>query len=167
MHPTPTRTTKELEQGLGAIMASPPDVGRLDAIFIRPKKNERRSLNVARLSQAGGVEGDRWRTNHWRRLADGRSDPNSQISLMNVRVLRHVAGSEDAMCLAGDNLIVDLDLSEANLPAGSRLQIGNDVILEVTAEEHTGCHKFSRRYGVQANAFVNSPQGKQHHLRGR
>ena len=33
---------------------------------------------------------------------------------MNDRFLRQVAGDTDDMCLAGDNLIVDLDLSEAN-----------------------------------------------------
>jgi MOSC domain-containing protein YiiM len=31
---------------------------------------------------------------------------------------------------------------------------------------HTGCKKFSSRFGVEAMKFVNSPEGKQLHLRG-
>ena len=44
---------------------------------------------------------------------------------MNSRILAQISGgSHEAMGLAGDNLIVDFDLSEANLPAGSELKIG-------------------------------------------
>jgi len=39
-------------------------------------------------------------------------------------------------------------------------------ILEVSALPHTGCAKFSQRFGVEAYKFVNSPEGKQLHLRG-
>jgi MOSC domain-containing protein YiiM len=85
---------------------------------------------------------------------------------MNARILRLIAGQEEAICLAGDNLIVDLDLSEDNLPTGSRLAIG-DVVLEISDVSHTGCAKFSSRYGQEARQFVNSPRGKQLHLRGR
>ena len=63
---------------------------------------------------------------------------------MNARILRQIAGDEDAMCLAGDNLIVDLDLSEANLPAGSQLAIGSEVVIEITDLTHTGCSKFAQ-----------------------
>ena len=86
---------------------------------------------------------------------------------MNFRVLQLIAGEEEAISLAGDNLIVDLDLSEENLPLGSRLKIGDGVVLEMTAESHNGCGKFSSRYGQQACEFVNSPQGKRLKLRGR
>jgi hypothetical protein len=168
MRTAPTQlSTSELEQGLADITSSPRDEGRLEAIFVRPDTNERRSLPNANLSPAHGIEGDRWRTNHWKQLDDGSSDPNSQVSLMNVRVLRHVAGTEVAMEFAGDNLIVDFDLSEANLPAGSQIQIGDAVVLEITAEKHSGCHKFAKRYGAEARAFVNSADGKKFHLRGR
>jgi MOSC domain-containing protein YiiM len=100
-------------------------------------------------------------------LPDGRPNPESQVSLMNVRILRQIAGGDEAMCLAGDNLIVDLDLSEANLPAGSRLRVGEDVILEMTSLAHTGCGSFTRRYGQAARDFVNGPRGKSLNLRGR
>jgi len=58
-----------------------------------------------------------------------------------------------------------LDLSESNVPPGTRLAIGAAVI-EVTAPPHLGCKKFSARFGPDAMKFVNSPEGKQLHLRG-
>jgi MOSC domain-containing protein YiiM len=161
------RSTVELEAGLAEVMESPHEEGRLEAIVIRPASNERRMLSTARLTPEGGVEGDRWVTDSYYRLKDGRSDPCCQVSLMNARFLRQIAGSEDAICLAGDNLIVELDLSEANLPTGSRLAIGGDVVIEITNQAHTGCTKLERRYGGEAKAFMNSKARKSLHLRGR
>jgi MOSC domain-containing protein YiiM len=51
------------------------------------------------------------------------------------------------------------------LPAGTRLALGSAVI-EVSALPHTGCKKFVARYGLDAMLFVNSPLGKELHLRG-
>ena len=76
-----------------------------------------------------------------------------------------VAQSPDRMQLAGDQLFVDLDLSGANLPAGTRLAIGS-AIVEVTAQPHTGCRKFVARFGLDAMKFVNSPIGRELNLRG-
>ena len=39
-------------------------------------------------------------------------------------------------------------------------------MIEVTAEPHTGCRKFSARFGVDATKFVNSKEGRRLHLRG-
>jgi MOSC domain-containing protein YiiM len=161
------RSTIELEAGLPEVLESPRDEGRLEAIVIRPATNQRRMLSTVRLSPDGGVEGDRWITDSYYRLKDGRSDPCCQVSLMNARFLRQIAGSEDAICLAGDNLIVDLDLTDANLPAGSRLAIGSDVVIEITSKAHTGCTKLEGRYGSEAKAFMNSKVRKPLHLRGR
>jgi len=160
-------TSEVLEQGLDEVLRSPRDSGPLEAIFLRPQENERQTVTTAQLSPEGGIEGDRWVTNHWMTLPDGSSDPTSQVSLMNSRVLRLVAGNDDSMQLAGDNLIVDLDLSEANFPIGCRLKIGEEVVLEFTAQAHTGCGKFARRYGVPALEFVNGPTGKPLNFRGR
>jgi hypothetical protein len=52
-----------------------------------------------------------------------------------------------------------------NLPAGTRLAIGS-AIVEVTKQPHNGCKKFVERFGLDAMKFVNSPVGKQYHLRG-
>jgi MOSC domain len=160
-------TAMELQTGLFDVLESPQDAGRLEAIFVRPAANERRALTEAHLTIEGGISGDRWVTDSYYKLEDGRSDPRCQVSLMNARFLRQVAGDDEAMCLAGDNLIVDLDLSEENLPAGTQLLFGADVILEMSGLPHTGCSKFSKRYGDDVRAFVNSQQGKSLHLRGR
>lgn len=84
---------------------------------------------------------------------------------MNARTVALLAQSEEHWPLAGDQLYVDLDLSDDNLPPGTRLSIGS-AILEVSADPHTGCQKFSSRFGVEALKFVNSPEGKRLHLRG-
>jgi hypothetical protein len=168
MHTAPQYVTAiELEQGLPEVLASPHDAGRLDAIFVRPATNERLALSTAQLTPEGGIDGDRWVRDSYYRLKDGRSDPSCQVSLMNARFLRQIAGDENSICLAGDNLIVDLDLSEANLPAGSRLAIGDQVVLEISELSHTGCSKLEGRYGNQARTFMNNQRGQSLHLRGR
>lgn len=160
-------STDALEQGLPDVLASPLEQGQLKSIFVRPSANERLSLDKADLSQQTGIEGDRWVHDHWQQLPDGSSDPDTQVSLMNSRILEQISGgSTQAMGLAGDNLIVDFDLSEQNLPAGSQLKIGDSVVIEISKEPHTGCKKFVARYGKAAQQFVNSEVGKQHHLRG-
>jgi MOSC domain-containing protein YiiM len=67
--------------------------------------------------------------------------------------------------LAGDNLLIDLDLSDDNLPPGTRLSVGS-ALLAITAVPHKGCRKFAARYGVDATKFVNSRDGLRLHLRG-
>ena len=66
---------------------------------------------------------------------------------------------------AGDQFFVDMDLSQENLPAGTRIAMGS-AIVEVTPVPHTGCKKFIERFGVDAMKFVNSPLGKKLNLRG-
>jgi MOSC domain-containing protein YiiM len=84
---------------------------------------------------------------------------------MNARVIALLAGEQERWSLAGDQLYVDLDLSNENLPPGTRLAIGG-ALVEVTALPHTGCQKFKARFGRDALVFVNSARGKQLHLRG-
>jgi MOSC domain-containing protein YiiM len=84
---------------------------------------------------------------------------------MNSRVAALVARIKDRWQLAGDQLYLDLDMSEENLPADTRFSLGSAVI-EVTSPPHLGCQKFVARFGREAMKFVNSPLGKQLHLRG-
>jgi hypothetical protein len=159
-------STLELEHGLAEVLESPRDHGRLESIFVRPATNERRELKSAMLTPDRGIDGDRWVNDSFYRK-QGVSDPRCQVSLMNARFLRQIARDEESQCLAGDNLIVDLDLSEENLPAGTQLSIGDLVVLELTDLAHTGCSKFQSRYGKQARDFANNERGTQLHLRGR
>ncbi len=149
-------TLNALEAGLDAIRRAPADAGRLELIVRRPAVNERELLGEATLDPEQGLVGDRWRP--------GRSGArDTQLTLINVRVATLVAGGEAGRELAGDQLYVDLDLTEANLPA--RLEVGSAVI-ELSAIPHLGCEKFSARFGDDARAFVNSPVGRELRLRG-
>lgn len=89
-----------------------------------------------------------------------------QINIMNSRAIALVAGDAERWPLAGDQLFIDLDLSEGNLPAGTQLEMGSATI-EITAEPHTACGKFAARFGVEAVKFVNSVRGRNLNLRGR
>jgi len=161
------RTAEDFAEGLSDVLASPTESGSLQEIFIRPSEDKRRQVATAELTVEGGITGDRWADDHWQKLPDGSSDPISQVSVMNARILKLIAGEERAMGLAGDNLIVDLDLSEKNFPAGSQLQIGESVVIEFTSQPHTGCRKFALRYGQAAKEFINGSVGKPLNLRGR
>ena len=159
------RTEAQLNAGLLSILDSPKDGGTLALIVTRPKRGQRRLLSEAEISQDEGLCGDHWAATTSHRLDDGRPDPRLQISLINVRLLALVAGIEDRIPLAGDNLVVDLDLSFENLPVGQRLEVG-EVEIEITDYPHLGCRKFCDRFGPDAKAFVNSDLGKQLRLRG-
>jgi len=155
----------ELEAGLGIIRQSPQDNGLLKMIVRRPKVDEREIVNKAELDLEVGLIGDTWKTRGSKATSDGSANIHAQITLMNMRAIALLAQDESRWALAGDQLFVDFDLSEANLPAGTRIAIGS-TILEVSATPHTGCAKFSERFGKDALKFVNSPEGKQLHLRG-
>jgi MOSC domain-containing protein YiiM len=88
-----------------------------------------------------------------------------QLNIMNARATALVAQDRDRWPLAGDQLYLDLDLSVANLPPGTRLALGTAVI-EITAQPHLGCKKFVARFGRDAMKFVNSRLGKELRLRG-
>ena len=158
-------TTSELEAGLDEVGRSPKDAGVLEMIVRRPQVGEREILDEGHLDLAEGLVGDSWKLRTSKRTADGTPHPDMQLNLINSRLVSLVAQDRSRWHLAGDQLYVDLDLSEANLPPGTRLSIGSAVI-EVTAEPHTGCSKFVERFGLDAMQFVNAPERKNLHLRG-
>ena len=82
-----------------------------------------------------------------------------------ARLLRAEQTPADRWVLAGDQLYVDFDLSEDNVPAGTQLAVGS-VVLEASAKDHTGCGQFAARFGSDAFKFVNSPEGARMNLRG-
>jgi hypothetical protein len=158
--------TAALEAGLVDIEASPKDHGTLELVVRRPAVNEREILAEAELSLSEGVVGDTWNRRGSGRSVDGAPHPDMQLNVINARLSRLVSGgADDDRALAGDQLHLDLDLSEENLPAGTRLAIGT-AIIEVTEQPHTGCPKFAARFGADALRFVNVGAGKQLRLRG-
>jgi MOSC domain-containing protein YiiM len=141
------------------------DGGPLEHIVRRPAEGEREVLAEAMLDPTHGLVGDTWLVRGSSSTADGSSHPDKQITVMNWRVAALLSGRSDQWQLAGDQLYVDLDLSEGNLPPGTRLDFGS-AIVEVSDQPHLGCKKFSERFGLEALRFVNSPIGRQLRLRG-
>jgi len=158
-------TYEELEAGLDHVRAAPADLGTLELIVARPEVDERVVLDAAVLDREKGLLGDNWLARGTATTPDRAADPDKQLNVMNARASALVAVEPGRRALAGDQLHLDIDLSHANLPAGTRLQIGSAVI-EITAEPHTGCGKFRARFGADALRFVNSPVGHELRLRG-
>lgn len=158
-------TMAELEAGLSHIQLSPQDGGTLEMIVRRPSTDQRELLHEGELDTAVGLIGDNWQARGSKSMPDGSANPHAQLTLMNSRAADLVAQSRDRWPLAGDQLYVDFDLSDENIPPGTQLEIG-EAVVEVTAQPHTGCQKFVARFGKDAMKFVNSAQGKQLHLRG-
>lgn len=160
------RKYEELEAGLDRIREAPIDEGTLELIVRRPSKDEREVLDVATLDLHEGLVGDNWRTRGSTSTPDGAAHPNKQLNIMNARASALVADDPQRRALAGDQLHLDIDLSHTNLPSGTRVQIGAQAVIEITAEPHTGCGKFRARFGPEALRFVNSPIGQALRLRG-
>ena len=154
-----------VEQGydarLAGILEAPDDFGRVEIIVRRPAEGERELLDEGRLDLELGLVGDRWaeRDDHTPVYMQ------AQLTVINTRVLAAIEPDRERWPQAGDQLFVDLDLSEENLPIGSRLAIGTAVI-EISETPHTGCAKFSARFGSDALRWINSPTGRAHRMRG-
>ena len=150
-------TTEEIEANLAEVLESPKDSGVLNLIVRRPQEDAREVLETGELDIEKGLVGDNWLTD------DGNYE--TQLAIMNSRIIGLLAQDESRLKLAGDQLFIDLNLTDENLPHGTRLEIGS-AIIEITPKAHNGCKKFVERFGLDAMKFVKSPVGKQYHLRG-
>lgn len=126
--------------------ASPRDEGSVCGLVLRVPgggTGARERVESLQVTVEGGIEGDRWSVDEERLGAD-------HVSLINIHVLASVAGDDpDRRALSGDNLQVDLDLTEENLPVGALLEVGT-AVLEVSPQPHQPCAKFHQRYGETA-----------------
>ena len=145
---------EELERALAGF-APPEDMGTLALIVSRGDDGRRETPARAFLTCEGGVPGDAW-------ARDCPEKVEAQITVMRIDVARLVANGQP-LSLPGDNLLVDLDLSAANLPPGSRLRLGA-ALLEVTSKPHDGCLKFRQRFGQDALRLTADHRDL--HLRG-
>jgi hypothetical protein len=169
--PVPYRAPSELDSLLPTLAHAPRDRGVLTLLVARPAAGEREVLDEGELDLAVGLVGDNWAERGSRRTEDGSSHPDMQLNVIGHRLIEFLAfGDRERRALAGDQLHVDLDLSHDNLPAGSRLTIGDPAtrgaVIEVTEQPHTGCAKFVERYGPEAMRFVNGAVGRPMRLRG-
>jgi MOSC domain-containing protein YiiM len=150
-------TLAQLERGLSDLPPQPRDEGEVILLVRRVAGGRRELLSEVELSPEGGVPGDTWG-----RLAEKR--PDAQIAVMQADVAALIANGQ-SLALFGDSLFLRLDLSDENLPALSRVQVG-DAVVSITPLPHNGCVKFKARFGQEALRFVSMPQNAHRHLRG-
>jgi hypothetical protein len=150
-------TQLALEAALRALPAAPRDAGRLALIVRRHPDGARERLPRALLSRDEGVPGDGWTRRPPR-------DPEAQLAVMRRDVAELIANGQ-ALTLFGDNLFVELDLSAANLPFGTRLRVGA-ALVEMTPKPHNGCHKFKGRFGQDALRCVQAQETRDQNFRG-
>ena len=154
------RTFDELEALWSAAPPPPRERGTVRLLCVRRAPSEHDTPDAVEVSVEEGLVGDRWS-----RSTDHEPDPEAQVTLMMAGVAELVAAGEQPLHEAGDNILVDYDISVDNLPAGARLQVG-EVVLEVSASPHTGCSKFSGRFGQDALRWVNWRYWRERRLRG-
>jgi MOSC domain-containing protein YiiM len=147
----------ELEAGLLGLPAAPRRRGTLRLIVRRLADGSRETPASVVLARAEGVPGDDWTRRPPRA-------PDAQLAVMRADVAELIAGGQ-ALTAFGDNLFVDLDLSAAALPAGTRLRIGR-ALVEVTPEPHNGCAKFNARFGNDALRLVQRKETRDQNYRG-
>jgi hypothetical protein len=166
----PYRTSAELVSRLDHLRSAPADDGTVHLVARRPDLGEREILEEGLLDTAAGLVGDNWLSRATSRaVAEGRH-LDAQVNVMSARMVGLLADTAEEQAFAGDQLFLDLDISVANLPAGSRLAFGapeaGGAVIEISAKPHNGCAKFTARFGEDAMRFVNSDDGKALRLRG-
>lgn len=158
-------TAAELAAALPQVRAAPRDGASVEMLCLRPGYNQRRFVNEITVTRAEGVPGERWLTAPWLRLPDGAPHPGIQISILPKRVLDLVWRDHDSVLHPGDTFVADLDMSEANLPAGSRLAVGT-AVLRVSEVFNDACVKWKVRYGAAAKDWITAPGHPPLRLRG-
>lgn len=137
--------------------AAPTDIGRVRLIVTRHQAGRREPLARATMTPESGMPGDSWGRQR-------RPSPEAQLAVMQFNVAELIANGQP-LELFGDQLFLELDLSESNLPAGSILRVGT-ATLEVTPMPHNGCRKFRARFGDGALRFVSGRERRHLNLRG-
>ena len=146
----------QLRERAANLAPAPTNNGTVTTLVIRPETDARKVVSTVHVVPGKGIIGDNFLERGNSKTPDGKAHPEAQICVMNAPVLDVIAdGDADAAVLAGDQLLVDFDLSTSNAPAGTRLSIGT-AIFEVANKPHNGCAKFAERFGMDAARFANS-----------
>ncbi len=160
--PAPSR---DLDQHTAHVRAAPRDEATVALLVRRPSRDEREVVEAARLDIKEGMVGDDWLPRgNWSKPGTS-ADIEAQLTLMSTRVLAAIEPDPAGWPIAGDQIYVDMDLSEANLPPGTRLSIG-DAEVVVTELPHTGCAKFAARFGHDALRWISTHEGRAMRMRG-
>jgi MOSC domain-containing protein YiiM len=155
------RTIDQLEAAWGARTPAPRESGVVRLLCVRKGGGVHETPHSVEITARDGLRGDRWAQR------DPGTDPDgaTAVTLINAAVAELVADGVLPLDAAGDNLVVDLDITVDALPAGSRLSIG-DAILRVSEQPHTGCSTFRDKFGLDALKWVSTPEGRSRRLRG-
>lgn len=153
---------ESLDPHLPMLRSLATDRGTLELIVVRPSEGERETPETAEVTVEDGLVGDRWEPYVEK---DGTLGREAQLTIASTHLLGLIAEPE-RWALAGDQLLVDMGLDMEGLPAGSKLAIGDTLVVRISELPHTGCAKFSARFGSDALKFINSPEGRRLRLRG-
>lgn len=158
-------TRVELDAAIPQILAAPKDGAAVEMLCFRPGYNQRQFPDRLTLTRERGIPGERWESSPWLTDRDGRGHRGIQVSILSRRVLDLIWRDRDTVLHPGDTFIVDMDLSEANLPVGQLLQVGT-AVLRVSEVFNDGCVKWKARYGADAKDWITAPGHPQLRLRG-
>ncbi|MBE1283409.1 MAG: hypothetical protein GJ676_08845 [Rhodobacteraceae bacterium] len=158
-------TREECDAALPHILNAPKDDAAIESLCFRPGYGERLFSQAIQVSAERGIEGERWLKAPWLTLEDGSPDPRIQISILPKRVMDLCWRDREGAVHPGDTMVADLDMTEANMPVGTRLQIGSAVV-EVSDKFNTGCAKWKARYGGESLAWIVHGPNRPLRLRG-
>ncbi len=157
----------QLDDALPYIMAAPKDNAAVSRLCYRTDFSARCFVDTLEFSTEFGVKGDRWHKDAWLKTDDNMPDKRLQVTLLPTRILELVWRESDGDTLIhpGDTMVADLDMSHANLPIGTYLQIGSAVI-QVSDYYNGGCKKWRARYGEESFYWFNRADNRDKRLRG-
>lgn len=162
---TVAQPSRDLDPTYADLRAAPRDAAVVTLLVARPGVDQRQAVTEAVLEVEEGMVGDDWKARGSWKVKGAPASVEAQLTLMSTRVLAAMEPDPSRWPLAGDQVYLDLDLSEENLPAGTRLAVGMAEV-EVTALPHTGCSKFAARFGQDALRWISTPEGRALRMRG-
>ncbi|MFT4716440.1 MAG: hypothetical protein ACI861_001972 [Paracoccaceae bacterium] len=166
MHKNPSfPSMADLQAAVPDILAAPKDAALVQMLCFRHDYGQRDFVNQIELTPESGILGERWGKAPWLKLEDGTPDPRIQVSILGRRVLDLVWPNQANTPHPGDTFIADMDFSEANMPVGTELCVGN-VLLRVSSKFNDACVKWRTRYGDDAKDWIVRPDNIKHRLRG-
>lgn len=160
----PFATAEDLHRALPHVLAAPKDDAPIHTLCFRPGFGKRDFRDRLTLTADQGIPGERWMKHPWMKLEDGSPDPRIQVSILGIRVMQAVM-TEPGMLHPGDPIVADMEFSHANMPVGTRLQLGTAVV-EVSDVWNDACVKWKARYGTPALDWVRAPGHPELRLRG-
>ncbi|WP_331459957.1 hypothetical protein [Cochlodiniinecator piscidefendens] len=146
----------ELNALLPDMAAAQTDSAVVKYLCFREGYGQRAFVDALELSRDRGIIGERWTKAPWLKLPDGQPDPRIQVCILSKQVLNAVWKSREISTHPGDTFVLDMNLSEANLPVGQLLQVGT-AVLRVSDVFNDACVKWQARYGKTAKEWINAP----------